>query len=505
MFIKNAIYKFGSYIIITILTLSSVPIIINNLGIDRFGFVGVINSIVAYISIVTISITSTLSRNIIFAIKKNDIIGANKEFNSVIILLFLLSLILIPVFFKYSPLVIYELNVPINYYDEASFLLNSSIVVFFISTLSSVFSSLFVVKNKLYLQSNSDFINKFSLYTFAILSIVFYDKSLYAYAYAYALIISSIMTIIYNVVLSNRLLAEIKIKINIFSFSFIKIKNNFHLSFWMIINQIGAVLYSQSSIIIISKYFGSKEAGIYALIMIIANQIRSIGFILSSLFQTILMNKISEGDIFSANKYLLKSVFFINISISFVCGMYIGHADSVLNIWVGNVTNKIYFSSILVTIYLPFTVSMSPIFIYLMAFKDIKKVGLLTLFFGVLNFLLCFFLANFNYINMYGIIMITMIILVIQNNIILPRFLIVYNVNIKKINKIHLTGMGYMFFVYVISSYISKIIKCNNYFELVISLILSVVIISFITYLYLAIKIRSFNVINIIRSDNDFS
>ena len=70
------------------------PYIVDKIGKEAYGFIGLINNLVSYISIITIALNSMAGRFITIKIHQNNEKEANEYFNSVLISNIIMALLL---------------------------------------------------------------------------------------------------------------------------------------------------------------------------------------------------------------------------------------------------------------------------------------------------------------------------------------------------------------------------------------------------------------------------
>jgi hypothetical protein len=68
----NAVFRFGAQFVAVCINLLLTPYIIRHLGVESYGIVGVINTMICYVAIVTTSLTATVGRNLTFAIERES-------------------------------------------------------------------------------------------------------------------------------------------------------------------------------------------------------------------------------------------------------------------------------------------------------------------------------------------------------------------------------------------------------------------------------------------------
>ena len=81
----NMISSIVSFVITMGISFFLTPFIVGKLGREAYGFIGLINNIISYASVVTIALNSMAGRFITLKIHQDDNEGANIYFNSVLI------------------------------------------------------------------------------------------------------------------------------------------------------------------------------------------------------------------------------------------------------------------------------------------------------------------------------------------------------------------------------------------------------------------------------------
>ncbi|MDP4152469.1 MAG: hypothetical protein Q8865_03360 [Bacillota bacterium] len=129
------------------------PFIIDRLGREAYGFIGLIGNFISYASIVTIALNSMAGRFITIKIHEDDMKSANIYFNSVLIGNLFLSL----VFLIISAVLLINLqlilHIPEHLTSDVKTAFFLATIEFIISLISSVFGVATFVRNKLYLSS----------------------------------------------------------------------------------------------------------------------------------------------------------------------------------------------------------------------------------------------------------------------------------------------------------------------------------------------------------------
>jgi O-antigen/teichoic acid export membrane protein len=256
----------------------------------------------------------------------------------------------------------------------------------------------------------------------------------------------------------------------------------------------GALLFLQTGLIIINANFSVFEAGLYSIALVISTQIRSIGFIASSLYQPKLITLISKNDLKAANEHLNRSILAISIIASLVTGLFIGSAEYVFKYWVDTESKSLVNISILLTIYLPFTLGMGPAWAFLMAHKKVKQLGCITLLLGAGNVLLALLLIEFTDLGVYSVVISSMTLLLFQNLIVVPLILKRHQVLIFQIYKGYLVTGSYLLVTIFITHTIFHLFPSQSITYVLVNLFGALALILGITLSFLVLKYKTMNV-----------
>ncbi|MEZ8732910.1 hypothetical protein AB6D70_20280 [Vibrio splendidus] len=429
--------------------MSVVPVIINKLSVSEFGLISLLNSLLSYLAVATIAITSSLGRNLIFSREKGE--GeSSKELSTVIVAIVVLGALLLPILYIYSKDILMLMGIDSLYLDESTKILKTMFFLFFINAVSNAIGATFFFKNRLDILSVSSFITQVSTHFFFLILLIFSSIGLMSYIIAMTLTTSILF--FYTYIMYKKHSPEINVKIKLFSLS--KVKSTLGMSSWLIINQVGVLIIFQCGILIVNQYEGLESVGYLAVGLIIATQIRVTSTLISSLFEPTLMKCVAENDIIKSNRIFKKIVLVISMIVGFICGIYIGSADYVLTLWLGSYDPMIKKISIFSIVYLPLILGFSSAWPLLMAHNKVKIGAVITLITGVLHVFISLILYNLLSIGVYSVLLSTIIVMVFKNNILTPLLLQSLGINVTKALIYGLCGLIYM----IITAFITKAI-----------------------------------------------
>ena len=271
------------------------PYIVNKLGDEAYGFVGLANNFVSYIAIITTALNAMASRYISIELHREDVIKARKYFNSVLISNIIMSIVI----FIFSLILI--LNLEKYIYISNELVLDVKITFFlaffnFILTIStSVFNVATFVKNRLDMLAIRNIIaNILKLIVTIGLFISFKAKIFYI---SIGAIISTFFIGIANIKLKSKLLSEIKIDIKYFDLK--KIFELIKSGIWNSLGSLSNLLLTGLDLYLANLLISGQAMGILSIAKTVPTAIQGLIVLVASVFTPIFTmlyakNKISE-------------------------------------------------------------------------------------------------------------------------------------------------------------------------------------------------------------------
>ncbi|MBR2786955.1 MAG: hypothetical protein IKD76_05645 [Clostridia bacterium] len=257
------------------------PYIIENVGVDAYGFVTLANNFVNYTSLITIALNSMAGRFITIEIHKNNEKEANKYFNSVLVANLIISAVLIVptiimVFFLDK-----IINIPENIVLDTKVLFGLVFFNFAFGIINTTYSIATFVRNRLDLSSRR---NIESYVIKAVILIVLF--TFFSPRIAYVGIAScavSLFLIICNIRYTKKLLPEIKVNIKDFEVS--KILTIMKSGVWNTVTKLGQILSDGLDLLICNIWIDSEAMGQLSVAKTISGVISNLLASVSSIFQ----------------------------------------------------------------------------------------------------------------------------------------------------------------------------------------------------------------------------
>lgn len=464
----NAVFRFCAYGLSIIINLLAIPYIIRRLGIEAFGVVSVVNTILSFMSIATISLTSTVGRNLTLAIEKGEFDLASKEISTAVYgLLLIFGVALLP----FCALCLYIdrlIVMPTELVFDAQILFILAVLSFGFNAVAGVVGAAMFARNRLDLFSGASLTRTivfvaaiFALFTFLNASLI---------SYGVALLGGTIVLLALHLWIHWKLLPGIKISPRRYDCSILE--GILSLGGWMVLNQIGALLFLQTDLLVANRVLGTAAAGQFAAIAVISMQLRALATLVSGLFSPNQTALAINEDSALFEKYMFRSIRLITLFMALLVGVFCGSAREVLSIWLGKEFAHLAPVAILLTIYLIPTIGSMPCYDALLAKGNIKVPAILTLVMGIGNLCLGIYLAG--KMGLMGIALSGCIMLSLRNLLFTPWYVSrICGINLGPFFKEMLLGVLTGSVVYLISASVSSFLRPDSMLMLVLSLLLA--------------------------------
>lgn len=406
-------------IINTIINFGLSSYIVEKIGEEAYGFISLATNFVSYATIFTTALNSMCSRFITIDIHRNNKDSANKYFTSVLIanVLIILFLIIPAIFIiMYLEKIV---NVPVDLINDVKLLFSFIFLNFFVSLLGGVFTIATYCKNKLYLSSlrqMESYIVK--LIAIILLFILFKPAVFYV---GVATLLATIYIFIFSVYYTKKLLPDIKIKKEYFSWE--KIKTLLSSGLWNSIINLGNLLLDGLDLVISNLALSSTAMGIVALAKLPSSIFNSLIASTTTVFQPPVLEYYANNDISMVVNETKKDMkicgFFGNIPFAYIllfsfsfCAVWMPNTDvkllselciiAFINIYVGGITNPLYNI---------FTIT-----------NNVKPMAILNVVCGVVSAVAVLIALKITNLGVYAIVGISTIVAIIKGFIIVPIY-----------------------------------------------------------------------------------
>lgn len=241
------------------------PIIVNKLGDEAYGFIGLANNFTTYTAIFTIAINSMANRFVTIEYYKGNIKEANCYYSSVFFANIILSMII--VFFSMIILINISnlINIPVQLLFDVKLTFCLVVINIIISLFSTIYTISLFVKNRLDISSVRTIIGNLLKVIILLGLFIFFQPKIYYISIA--AIVYSMYVLIANIVISRKLINELKISKKQFSIN--NVKKLLFSGIWNSINSLSTTLMVGLDLLITNIFLGATMMGILSISKII--------------------------------------------------------------------------------------------------------------------------------------------------------------------------------------------------------------------------------------------
>ena len=415
---KNLITNVVYFIVSLASGLFLVPYFINSLGVASYAMIPLATSFTAYVNLIMVSLNTSVSRPMTIELQRKEFKKANVTFNTALFGTLGIILLISPIVLLLSHYSPSFFEVPSNQENATRILFLGVISAFLLRAWSSNFGVSIFAYNRLDLLN---IINAINILFQVGLIILFFklDSPNLAYiglAYLIAAIVAFVLTVFFSHKINPRL------TINIKDFSRSKAKEIMEMGGWVIITQIGSLLFLQIDLIVVNKLFGTLAGGEYSIAFTWSSMLRSIAGVLISILTPVILTYYIKGkieELINLAKSAIKLTgFALALPIGFICGF----APQLLLLWVGPEFAKLSPLMLIMLSHLVINLPVMLLFDINVAYNKVRTPGIVTFWMGVGNFLLELIIPFVTGWGYYGVAVAGAIVLTLKNAIFIPWY-----------------------------------------------------------------------------------
>jgi membrane protein EpsK len=394
------------------------PYLIRHLGVKVYGMIPFVTSLIVYLNLVTMSIVKTVSRYVSIHLDRDEIEESNVYFNSALGGLIILCGVLFIVIVLLSVVFDSIFQVPAGFETSTNWLFFFIMVSSLAFTISSPFQVSTFVTHRFDLSNLVGIFSKFLRVTLLVLCFKCLSASLEYFGLSYCAM--ALFYLICFVALTKFLVPELHIEWKLFNWS--ALGKMGHMSVWIMVNHVGAVLYFSSSYILINLFLGPEQCGRYGPIAMWVMLLGALGGATSKVFAPIAIDYIANDRIGVLVFQMRRSIKFMGLIMGLPVGLLCGLAAPLLTRWVGPL-----FADLTPLVWLligPWLINIAawPMFPIFMGLDKVKVPAIVTLVIGVINVVLTILLVRHTGLGIYGVALSLLLCWVAKNLFFVPMY-----------------------------------------------------------------------------------
>jgi len=415
---RNLAGNIGYFLVNIIIGLLLVPYFISTLGVAAYGIIPLATSLNGYVGLLTQSLNTAVSRYLTVDLQRGNYATANKTFNTAFFGISGIILLMVPVVILISLFAPAIFNVPVGQEPGAIYLFLGVTSAFLIRSWSGNFTVSLFAYNRLDLLNLVNIVNV----TVQVLLIVSFfslfgpSLGLVGLAYLIGGVTASALAILLSRWINPHL------RINIHDFDQSRLHDLTGMGWWVIVNQVGSVLFLSIDLILVNLIFGAATGGEYAIALQWVVLLRAVAATLSGVLTPIVLTYYAKDQIETLIRVSRSAVKMMGLSMALPIGLVCGFAPALLTVWVGSEFSNLALLMVVLTGHLAINLAVLPLFSINVAYNSVKIPGLLTFVMGIGNLGLAVILSLYTGLGYYGVAVAGAIVLTLKNALFTPWY-----------------------------------------------------------------------------------
>lgn len=395
------------------------PYIINTVGKEAYGFVGLANNFIGYAQIITIAINSMAGRFITIKIHKGEMEAANKYLTSVVLANILTALFLLIPFSAMILNLEYIINVPQDIQNDIQILWTLVFINFLIGLVLGTFSISTFVTNRLDLSSIRDIQSNIIRVIILILFFSLFTPSVWYIGLAS--IVCTIFVGVFNIYYKIKLLPDVKVRLKYFDTKVII--ELLYSGIWHVVIKLGQILSDGLDLLISNIFIDSSAMGLLAIAKTVPTAITSLLGTVTGVFTPQLTIYYAKNDKDELVNELIKSMKFTGLFTNIPLAFLLAFGTTFYTLWIPNEdVNLIQITSILTVYGVLATGVINPLFGVFTITNNVKVHSFVIVLNGLINTILVFILLKTTKLGILAIAAISSTTSTIRNLIYTPIY-----------------------------------------------------------------------------------
>jgi membrane protein EpsK len=376
-----------------------VPYLIHHLGQAAYGLIPLTSVLTSYMGLITLGLDTTVARYLILALEREDHRQANLIFNiSFWSNVALAAVLALPA----AAMVVFAeriVRIPAGYETATRWLFAGTAAAFLLNQVKTPFSVSAFCRNRLDLKNLAAVAE---ILTKVGVIVALFSLASARIEYVGAAILASTVVATLIVIYQWRVLTP-TLHISPRQFEWAMLRNLTSTGGWVIVSQLGVMLYTNIDLVVANRLFGAEVGGDYAAVLQIPFLLRSLSTAVGGIFSPTMYKLYARGDTGELVRYLRRAMRFLGLVMALPIGLICGFSEPLLRLWLGPSFSPFAPLLVVMTVYMCVTVALYPLNAIPLAANRVKAQGLVTVAIGIGNIGLAVFLARSWGWGLYGL------------------------------------------------------------------------------------------------------
>lgn len=415
----NLVSNIISYMVSTILSFLITPFLVNHLGRELYGFYGIANNFVSYITIVATALNSMAAKYITVEYVRGNEIQAQKYYSSIFFSNVVLCLVLTPILVVIILNLNFLLNISDIYVEQVQCLFCLIFAAMLLRFVTSIYGTVMYTTNRMDYRAYIDLVKAaLRLILYFLLFTVFQPSVVYL---GIVLFLLEFFNSVIQILISKKLMPTLKIKKKFYDFKLVL--RTLKVGVWNSINQLGDLLLSSSDLIMANVLLGELASGNISIIKTLPTLISGVITAINGVFMPRATNQYAQGNKDKLIEEIQYSQKMMGTLITPLVISLIVFSEDFLNLWIGGKDINLLSNLMIIDISRMLIVAIVwPVSNLNIILDKVKTPSLFVLTSGFLNIFSMWALIEFTQIGIYAIVVTTFVITVLFYGLFIPIY-----------------------------------------------------------------------------------
>ncbi len=305
----NLLAQLFAFAVAFVINFFLAPFVIEKLGAEAYGYIGLANNFVSYTTLITIALNSMASRFITISFHQGDITTAKKYFSSVYYANLFLAIVIAVVAIILIVFLNFIINIPKELIWDVKVLFALTFINSIIALISNVYLVATFIKNRLDLSSLRNIIANLLRFAFIITPFMLFPPHLWYYGIS--ALVATIFIAITNKILTKRLLPNFIIEKDLYDIRLVK--ELIYSGIWNLITNLSQLLATGIDLLIANIFISSLAMGVLSISKAVPIIILSLCSSVATVFAPKLTEFYAKGGIRSLENELFNTIRIMSI------------------------------------------------------------------------------------------------------------------------------------------------------------------------------------------------
>lgn len=376
-----------------------VPFLVRELGPAAYGMIPLASMITSYMTLITFGLEAALCRSLSIDLEQKNFAHANVVFNAAFWSnVIMATMLAIPAIIAIAN-VQHIVRIPSGYEAATRWVFVGTVTAFLLNQVRAPFAASCFVLNRLDLQNVvtvGETLVRVGLVVF--LFVYFAPRIEYV---GVAILAGTLVSTLGAIWFWKALTPELRVRPS--DFDWTMLKSLCGTGGWVIISQVGVMLYMNIDLVVANRLFGPGESGRYAAVLQLPALLTTLGITVGEIFAPTMYKKYARGNFTELAAYLNRAIKFVGLVLALIVGLVCGFAEPLLHLWLGLEFSSLATLLCVMAVPVCITLAMYPLYAVPLAANRVRVPGLVTLAIGVFNLALALLLATICGWGLYGI------------------------------------------------------------------------------------------------------